>query len=190
MTNLSSVILVLQFSRFLLCRAGLPKFVASYPLINYPVKVAENWAFLRDLHESDNWNGAIKEGLGAIQRGPAPVTGPQFSLRGHWSLTGPPFPSQALFNCLFVSPSPPFWLHRFRWAPPRIWVLAGPNVYAWNRCHLGNCRFCLEAMHLFGQNGSFSAFWRYEHKERLSGRGSDVKWHMHSACLDASTACG
>ena len=27
------------------------------------------------------------------------------------------------------------------------------------------------------QNGSFSAFWHYENKERLSG-GLDVKWHI------------
>ena len=31
---------------------------------------------------------------------------------------------------------------------------------------------------LFGvQNGSFSAFWHYKNKERLS-RGLDVKWHI------------
>ena len=34
------------------------------------------------------------------------------------------------------------------------------------------------------QNGSFSAFWRYKNKERLS-RGLDVKWHIPSTCLDA-----
>ena len=35
------------------------------------------------------------------------------------------------------------------------------------------------------QNGSFSAFWHYKNKERLS-RGLDVKWHIPSTCLDAS----
>ena len=35
------------------------------------------------------------------------------------------------------------------------------------------------------QNGSFSAFWHYENKERLS-RGLDEKWHIPSTCLDAS----
>ena len=35
------------------------------------------------------------------------------------------------------------------------------------------------------QNGSFSAFWHYKNKERLS-RGLDVKWHIPSICLDAS----
>ena len=34
------------------------------------------------------------------------------------------------------------------------------------------------------QNGSFSAFWHYKNKERLS-RGLDVKWHIPSTCLDA-----
>ena len=40
------------------------------------------------------------------------------------------------------------------------------------------CTFCV-------QNGSFSAFWRYKNKERVS-RGLDVKWHIPSLCLDAS----
>ena len=35
------------------------------------------------------------------------------------------------------------------------------------------------------QIGSFSAFWHYKNKERLS-RGLDVKWHIPSTCLDAS----
>ena len=35
------------------------------------------------------------------------------------------------------------------------------------------------------QNGSFSAFWHYKNKERLS-RGLDVNWHIPSTCLDAS----
>ena len=34
------------------------------------------------------------------------------------------------------------------------------------------------------QNGSFSVFWHYKNKERLS-RGLDVKWHIPSTCLDA-----
>ena len=35
------------------------------------------------------------------------------------------------------------------------------------------------------QNGSFSAFWHYKNKERLS-RGLDVKWHIPSTSLEAS----
>ena len=35
------------------------------------------------------------------------------------------------------------------------------------------------------QNGSFSAFWHYKNKERLS-KGLDVKLHIPSTCLDAS----
>ena len=35
------------------------------------------------------------------------------------------------------------------------------------------------------QNVSFSAFWHYENKERPL-RGSDVKCHIPSTCLDAS----
>ena len=35
------------------------------------------------------------------------------------------------------------------------------------------------------QNGSFSAFWHYKNKERLS-RGLNVKWHSPTSCLDAS----
>ena len=35
------------------------------------------------------------------------------------------------------------------------------------------------------QNGSFSAFWHYKNKVRLL-RGSDVKCHIPSTCLDAS----
>ena len=35
------------------------------------------------------------------------------------------------------------------------------------------------------QNGSFSAFWHCKNKERLS-MGSDVKWHVPSACFGAS----
>ena len=35
------------------------------------------------------------------------------------------------------------------------------------------------------QNGSFSAFWHYKNKERVSG-GLDVKWHISSTSLDAS----
>ena len=35
------------------------------------------------------------------------------------------------------------------------------------------------------QNWSFSAFWHYKNKEKLS-RGLDVKWHIPSTCLDAS----
>ena len=38
------------------------------------------------------------------------------------------------------------------------------------------------------QNGSFSAFWHYKNKERLS-RGLDVKWHIPSSCLDVSRKC-
>ena len=34
------------------------------------------------------------------------------------------------------------------------------------------------------QNRSFSAFWHYKNKERLS-RALDVKWHIPSTCLDA-----
>ena len=39
-------------------------------------------------------------------------------------------------------------------------------------------------MHFLVQNGSFSAFWNYKNKERLL-RGSDVKCHIPSTCLDA-----
>ena len=35
------------------------------------------------------------------------------------------------------------------------------------------------------KNRSFSAFWHYKNKERLS-KGLDVKWHIPSTCLDAS----
>ena len=35
------------------------------------------------------------------------------------------------------------------------------------------------------QNRSFSTFWHYKNKERLS-KGLDVKWHTPSTCLDAS----
>ena len=35
------------------------------------------------------------------------------------------------------------------------------------------------------QNRSFSAFWHYKNKERLS-KGLDIKWHIPSTCLDAS----
>ena len=35
------------------------------------------------------------------------------------------------------------------------------------------------------QNRSFSAFWHYKNKERLS-KGLDVKWHIPSTCLDAT----
>ena len=35
------------------------------------------------------------------------------------------------------------------------------------------------------QNGTFSAFWHYKNKERLS-RGLDMKWHIPFTCLDAS----
>ena len=35
------------------------------------------------------------------------------------------------------------------------------------------------------QNGSFSAVWHCENKDRLS-RGLDVKWHIPSTRLDAS----
>ena len=38
-------------------------------------------------------------------------------------------------------------------------------------------------MHVFVQNGSFSAFWHYKNKESLL-MGSDVKWHIPSTCLD------
>ena len=40
-------------------------------------------------------------------------------------------------------------------------------------------------MHFFGQNGSFSAFWHYKNKDRLS-RSLEVKWHIPSNCLDDS----
>ena len=35
------------------------------------------------------------------------------------------------------------------------------------------------------QNGSFSAFWHYKNKERLS-KSLEVKWHIPSTCLEAS----
>ena len=35
------------------------------------------------------------------------------------------------------------------------------------------------------QNGSFSAFWHYKNKERLS-RGLAIKWQVPSTCLDGS----
>ena len=38
------------------------------------------------------------------------------------------------------------------------------------------------------KNRSFSAFWHYKNKERLS-KGLDVKWNIPSACLDASRMC-
>ena len=34
------------------------------------------------------------------------------------------------------------------------------------------------------KNRSFSAFWHYKNKERLS-KGLDVKWHIPSTCRDA-----
>ena len=37
----------------------------------------------------------------------------------------------------------------------------------------------------FVLNRSFSAFWHYKNKARLS-KGLDVKWHIPSTCLDAS----
>ena len=36
------------------------------------------------------------------------------------------------------------------------------------------------------KNRSFSAFWHYKNKERPS-KGLDVKWHIPSTCLDASS---
>ena len=49
---------------------------------------------------------------------------------------------------------------------------------------MANWRSHRETVHFFGQK-SFSAFWHYNYKERLS-KGLDVKWHIPSTCLDAS----
>ena len=51
---------------------------------------------------------------------------------------------------------------------------------------MANWRSHRETVHFFGvPNGSFSAFWHYKNKERLS-RGLDVKMARSSTCLDAS----
>ena len=51
---------------------------------------------------------------------------------------------------------------------------------------MANWRSRRETVHFFlVQDGSFSAFWHYKNKERLS-RVLDVKWHIPSTCLDAS----
>ena len=68
------------------------------------------------------------------------------------------------------------------WDEVPCWGSPPPRIYAWNMYNVATWGSQRETMHFFG---SFSAFWHYKNKERLS-RGLDVKWHVPSTRLAGS----
>ena len=117
----------------------------------------------------------------ALWRVPSPI--PPLQLEDPFLTTALPSPPSP-----FSSPQPPLALFAMlREGTAQAGVGGGPYMREigamWQIGVLAGkpCTFLV-------QNGSFSAFWHYKNKERLS-RGLGVKWHILSTCLDVAKKC-